>query len=170
MARKQFNIRLSEAQKTRWEEYVDENPEHDTLTDLIRVAVEREIASEGNPAQLTGATDERVGEVLETLNELDGRFDSFDNQLSDIHEMLWSFVPNDMEQLAPVYAIVPVGRENAKTASEIAEKGNMYSRDVEMILGQLAINVDELKVDFEDDKRLYYRTEDSADNVGDAWS
>lgn len=169
MARKQFNIRLSGTQKTRWEEYVDENPEYDTLTDLIRVAVEREIASEDNPAQLTGATDERVGEVLDTLNELEGKFDKLSGKMSTMNEMLFYFVPNDMEQTAFVYEVIPVGRDNARTADEIGDMCGMYARDVEIVLGQLQKHVDEIKVRLTGDERVFWRTEDSLEKFQDVW-
>lgn len=145
MAKKQINVRLSDEQKGRWEEYVDENREYSTLSDLIRTSVEREISDvdtntgvEIHSEQLD-VLDERTDEIISRLNTME-------SALGDAVETMQTAGVEVDEDTTKVWKYIPTGIENAESPKEIAtsamQKGieppeRMVSK-YEIILDRLA--------------------------------
>lgn len=123
MPRPQINLRVSNEQKSRWEQYVNESPEYDTLTDLIRISVEREIASEGAiSAHSSGGnlSGEGIGEVLNVVNKMEGRLTELEDTLSHATDAMYSSGKGTDDFSTAVFSELPSEESNAKSASEIA--------------------------------------------------
>ncbi|WP_114575565.1 hypothetical protein [Saliphagus sp. LR7] len=84
---KRVNLAISEGKKERWEEYHQNNPELQSMADLVRTAVEREIAREENETPVeSGASDQKVAQILDKMDLLSDRMKSFEGRLKNIEE------------------------------------------------------------------------------------
>ncbi|MFD1564856.1 hypothetical protein ACFR99_15055 [Haloarchaeobius amylolyticus] len=146
MARPQVNIRVSEDQKDRWESYVGDSPEYDTLTDLIRTSVEREIATEGQSLSVdtSAGSDERIGEVLTAVEKMAHRVNELEATITDatlaMHE-----ATTDSDLSSEVYNELPIGEERAITATELADKIDAEPENVSVTLSRLEHNTNAVK-------------------------
>lgn len=85
----QINLRVGEEQKERWESYADENPEVSSLSDLIRLGVEREIRGEHDQpsnfdidtAEIDEIVDTHKQEIIETIQRTHQSLSNDLNQL-----------------------------------------------------------------------------------------
>lgn len=84
-------IRIDDAQRDRWEEYVDEEPAVDSLSDLVRTAVETYIAddTEGEPdkATLSGDAFDKLDRIDQQLRQLDDQVKAARQESLTEHEM-----------------------------------------------------------------------------------
>lgn len=129
MARPQINIRASEQQRETWKEYVEERPELDSLADLIRTAVAHELSDEyGLLAKVEsgseggGISDERIGELVETVGSMRHRMDSLETTVSDATDALYTSQTTDDNLVSGVFEMLPESREQAVTDDDVAEQ------------------------------------------------
>jgi Arc/MetJ-type ribon-helix-helix transcriptional regulator len=69
---------VSDEQKERWSEYVENNPEYDSVSDLIRSSVEHEISTEGNG---TGGNPEEINDILQGIDSLEAQLAQTEDQI-----------------------------------------------------------------------------------------
>lgn len=101
-------VRLSKKKKEKWEEYVQESHQP-TLSQLIRIATEREIAR-GNPLEPpeeeNSNSKDPAPEVVHKLEEISNKLQSMDRRLSAIESDRYG--DEDLTKLATeVYQILP---------------------------------------------------------------
>jgi phenylpropionate dioxygenase-like ring-hydroxylating dioxygenase large terminal subunit len=101
-------VRLSKEKKKRWVDYVEESHQP-TLSQLIRIATEREIAR-GNPLESPEQGDddsrEPSPEVMHNLEQISNKLQSIDRRLSAIESDRYG--DEDLTELATeVYRILP---------------------------------------------------------------
>jgi uncharacterized protein (DUF342 family) len=84
---KRVHALVSDAQKKEWKEATEgDNSDYESVSSLIRTAVQRELA-DSNPA-LEGENAGTSAEVEETVLEMADRLESIDGQLSDVSRRL----------------------------------------------------------------------------------
>lgn len=119
-------VRLSKKKKEKWEEYVEESHQP-TLSQLIRIATEREIAR-GNPLeppeQEGSNPNEPAPEVVHKLDEISNKLQSMDRRLSAIESDRYG--DEDLTKLATeVFRILPTSISEIQKA--VAQKQDIDS-------------------------------------------
>ena len=76
----QLHVSLDSDKKSRWEEYADENPEFDNLSQLVRFSVEQEIQSDDDMSDIDVISDSQE-QVLEMIEEIDRDIRALDNSV-----------------------------------------------------------------------------------------
>ena len=114
-------VRVSREKKKRWEDYVEESHQP-TLSQLIRIATEREIAR-GNPLdppeQGGAEQQEPAPEVMHKLEQISNKLQSLDRRLSAIESDRYG--DDDLTELATeLFRILPTSIAEIQRA--IAEK------------------------------------------------
>jgi len=74
-----LNVSLGEEQKQRWKESVDELPEVNNTSDLVRTAVELYMADE-----LDRGTESEGANLNDAVTDLDNSLDRIEGQISDV--------------------------------------------------------------------------------------
>jgi archaellum component FlaC len=98
-----MNIVVNEEQKERWQEYADEEPRFDSVSDLVRTSVERHISTQNSG--LGELNTEVLEDIAESLDSLESRVGSVDSELSmlrneNIKESLMSqIVKSEMSEV-----------------------------------------------------------------------
>ncbi|ELY84999.1 hypothetical protein [Natrinema altunense] len=104
-----FNMVIPEKQKERWEEYVEENPDVTSLSQLVRQAVESEIA-QGNAPNLSGGSDEvareRLSELLEDTKKIRSGIENIEDRLYHVEQEVRDN-PEISELAADLFEILP---------------------------------------------------------------
>jgi hypothetical protein len=118
-------VRLSKEKKNRWEEHVEESHQP-TLSQLIRIATEREIAR-GNPLeppeQGDNTAQEPAPEILHKLEEISNKLQSMDRRLSAIESDRYG--DEELTKLATeAYRILP--SSIAEVQKAVAQKEGAY--------------------------------------------
>lgn len=142
MGRPQLHFRVAEEQRDRWEQYLQNNPEYDTLSDLIRTAVERHIAGSNHGGQTAGSGSQKVDAIDERTERLVGRVDQLESTVKHaVESMHMSGVQADDDTTTVWEQLTATPR----TAEEIAIAVNgtdpapeRQVRKYEIILDQLA--------------------------------
>jgi hypothetical protein len=109
----QINLVVTEEQKSRWEEYLnEESDEFRSLSQLIRRSVEKEVNDQakagdgGVPEDLT----RQLSEIAEGMNRIESQIRDFDGRLSMIEQEVRD--DPDIKQLAnDVFALLPTKEE-----------------------------------------------------------
>lgn len=98
------NAVVSESQREKWKNHVEQSGEYSSLSDLIRTGVEREI--QGRESNGSGEESIQTGEILDKLDELGSRFNSVESRLSSLESE--SKQDPEIGQLATeIYGILP---------------------------------------------------------------
>jgi hypothetical protein len=125
---KTIAVRVSRNKKERWEEYAEESHQN-TLSQLVRIAVEREIAQEDSlqpPEQRGQDTTEPASEVVDKLNEIKSNLRAIDRRLSTLESDKYG--DEDITELATnIHAILPSSIAGIQHA--VAEKHDIRSVD-----------------------------------------
>lgn len=126
MARTQLNFRLSEEQKERWQEHVEDVSRYDdTVSDLVRRAVENQIDRDNGDAQPTTADVDvsgvESGEILERLQDLRNDMQALQSDVSNAVDAVHASSGVDPDLAPAVFNALPTGEENAKTEGEITD-------------------------------------------------
>lgn len=77
------NFVLPKAKRNRWDEFVEENPEYSTRTDLIQTAVAHEIAGAhgNNGGPDTNELAIQMGELMDKMDDMMDRFGAMESDL-----------------------------------------------------------------------------------------
>lgn len=143
-------FRIDESRKSEWE-IAAEGPEYDSLSHLIRLAVEREIAESGTasrnaPADTEGTVDQ---EVLESLSQIERVTEEIQEELKavgreeqagryyDLEQVLLEILPSAPSSYVPSSPEDPDPPEVGQTPRDIAGKIGADTSDVEEALDSL---------------------------------
>lgn len=142
-------------QKKKWKDTVDESEEYDSLSHLIRKAVERELAAEGQPwggNPQGSATDERVGEILTAVETIEGRLGDLETTVGRATEAMHSAGSSVSEDtVTAIFTALPEGAAQATTADGVAAGTDVEPETARVALEQLAETTAAVKrVPFED--------------------
>jgi uncharacterized protein YfkK (UPF0435 family) len=98
-------VRLSKEKKKRWEDYVEASNQP-TLSQLVRIATEREIARESPLEKVDSESQEPAPEVTDKLEQISHKLQSVDRRLSAIESERYG--DEDLTKLATeIYDILP---------------------------------------------------------------
>lgn len=145
MARPQVNFRLSSDQKEKWEGYIEDSPEYDTLTDLIRVSVAHEISDSYGPIGISdsgGGSGGNVGELTDKIEQLEFKIEEFEETVSHATESMYGQTVEEQGMQAAIFSSLPTGEENAITVDEISVR---LGKDRSEITGHITRIVEEMK-------------------------
>lgn len=132
-------FRVSADTKESWVQAVEDSPEYDSLTHLIRLSVEREIA--GSSGQVSGDTvdDERLGEIVNTLSRVDAQVAEVVESVEEVRERSYSVGGGiGQDTLTEVFSALSVGDAgDGKETRKIAEATGLDEPTTEMALEKL---------------------------------
>jgi len=104
-----FNMVVPEKQKERWEQYVEENPDVTSLSQLVRQAVEAEIA-QSNTSHVAGGSDEvareRLSELLGDTKKIRSGIENIEDRLYHVEQEVRDN-PEISELAADLFEILP---------------------------------------------------------------
>jgi len=149
----------SEEQKEKWQTAVDESEEYDSLSHLIRKAVERELATGTDRPCGTAMGDdsERLGEIQTTLQQLGNEMKELKDGLRALEEAadIGSTVSDDI--VADVYRALGQAEQRP---NEIADGADVSEEAAKRALMKLAEDMEGVSLTMTDDgETAYYRTE-----------
>lgn len=135
-------FRLPSEMKESWEQTVKESPEYDSLTHLIKLSVRRELAGGSNESTPTPSIDgdERLGEIAQTVSQVDTRLSEVVTIVEEVRERSHSVGGGiDQDILTEVFKALDLGGEGEahKETYEIAEEANVDKATAEMALEKL---------------------------------
>jgi len=104
----QINIRVTEAQKSKWQQYAEEN--HGSLTKLIQFAVGKEI--DGTADGSDSASDDTVTELQQTVDRLENTVSDMDTRLQAVH--------STVQATGPDISLKSAVRETLQTPYEVS--------------------------------------------------
>lgn len=122
MPRTQVNFRLRDDQKGRWREHVEDSRYDDTLSDLIKRAVENQIdrdtdeASESEPVE----TSRPPGEVLDRIQDLQNEFEDLEEEVTQAVDAVHAQEGIDPDLQPMVLDNLPMNESEALSAEELA--------------------------------------------------
>ena len=73
-----IHVKVDPAQKTKWEKYLSESPEYNSLSSLIRVSVSKQISDEFDE------TEEQMDEIIDQISQMHGRLETNNIRLGKI--------------------------------------------------------------------------------------
>lgn len=132
---KTLAVRLSKEKKKKWKDYVEESNQP-TLSQLVRISVEREIARENPLEESNSDSQDSSQEVIHKLDQISNKLQSMDRRLSAIESDRYG--DEDLTQLATeVYRILPSSISEMQQA--VAQKeGAMPGEEVEVEVEYMA--------------------------------
>lgn len=81
--RKQVNVKVPKSMKNRWDEYQDNSLEVNSMSDLVRLSVEKEINSEQSGSGSEGDT-EHLENISKTLKQIQTEIGKLDSRLERV--------------------------------------------------------------------------------------
>lgn len=141
-------FRIAKEKHREWSEYAEENPEYDSLSHLIRRSVQREIAVEGQPRDVNhggSANQKQFGELLENVERIQGRLEGLESSVSEATDTMHASQGVDEQLPIDVFDGLPVGEENALTATEVARTVGRKDASVRFALENLRRNTGTVK-------------------------
>lgn len=152
MARTQLNFRLSEEMKQRWKEHVEESRYDDSVSDLVKRAVENQIDRDsgaaagenpqgGEPSRSTAPS----GEVLDRIQDLQNDLQDLQGDVSQAVDAIHAQEGIDPEIPPEVHSALLLGEENAMTAEEVADTAHLSEPQVRFALQNMAENMGDVK-------------------------
>lgn len=139
-------FRISEEKHSDWSDYADESPEYDSLSHLIRRAVAREIANDGQPVGgETGASSQQMGELIDTVEKLQGQLSGVEEAVTDATDAVHASSGVDEQLPIDVFEALPVGQEDALPATDIARMSGRKEASTRFALENLRRNTGTVK-------------------------
>jgi hypothetical protein len=131
-------FRVSEGQKSEWEQFAENNDEYDSLSHLIRVAVSHEMSDQYGPndgsSTVEGGSNEQIGELVTAVNKMQGRLEDVEDGLADATEAVYATPSRSARPShGKLLNAVPEGKEAALPATEI---GRRVGFDIEKDIGR----------------------------------
>lgn len=166
-------FRIGESVKEEWEEAA-EGPEYDSLSHLIRLAVQREISGENARTEAqTDTTVEAEGEILESLNRIERVVtdvqeeveatarESRAEELYDLEQVLLEILPTLPQSMDPAQVTPEQLDSGAASPRELAGRIGADTSDVTDALERLEENTSQVRVAkaTDTDEAQYWRVE-----------
>ena len=149
----QVNVAIEQETKERWEQEVAENPKYATMSDLIRMSVERELSKDDTRDTQVGG--KQVAKLSEQVESLESAIQGLSGDFSELKGIIESQSPNTQNLKSEVFAALPESKEgvyNYATPQEIASKigGPVDTDTVSNVLDDLAENTGQVTQGFEE--------------------
>ena len=111
--KKQINITLPEEQKTRWEEHIEDSPQHKSMAQFIRFCVEKEVKTGGQSTTSAGG-EEQIGEIADRTRKMQSNINQLQESLQTVQQSIEN-PPEEIIQLAgEVMNVLPTEPELLK--------------------------------------------------------
>lgn len=139
----QVNVAIEAETKERWEKTVESDPRFSTMSDLIRLSVEREIASNGSDND-----SKQVAELTERVESLESAIQGMGSDFQELKGIIQNQTPSNQNLKSEVFAILPDGdMASPLSPQEVAEKigGPVDTDTVDNILEELATNTGQVE-------------------------
>ena len=108
--KKQINFTLPEEQKQRWEQHIEDSPEHKSMSQFIRFCVERQIADEGQ-SPTTGPDGGEMGEIADRTRKIESNINQLQEQLDTVEQTLQNPPEEVIELAGEVMDVLPTEPE-----------------------------------------------------------
>jgi len=108
-----FNMVIPETQKERWQEYAEDSPDVTSLSQLVRRAVETEIATDAVSQESASGDEvarERLSELLEDTKKIRTQIENVEDRLYHIEQEVRDN-PEISDLAADVFEILPSRKE-----------------------------------------------------------
>jgi len=118
-------FRVDESQKERWESYAEDNPEYDSLSHLLRVAVAHEMSDQyGVKGHGGGVGGEQVGELVTAVDKMGSRLEEVEERVKDTTEAVYTNIGDfsDAPDEGELLTAIPYGEENAILSESVASE------------------------------------------------
>ena len=144
----QVNLVVTDDQKARWKQHLEENgAEFQSLSHLIRQAVEKEVSSNGTDTRKHSEPDRNNAEILEALGRLDEKLQGFDTRLASIETEVRND-PDTRDIANRLFEHLPTKDELLNYERSVAEAGaqppdDIVSRANSGRIADLAMTIDE---------------------------
>lgn len=112
--KKQINITLPEEQKQRWEEYLEDSPQHKSMAQFIRFSVERQVGSGGQSPTTGGVDEEQMGEIADRTRKIQSNINQLQEQLDTVAQSLENPPEEIIELAGEVLSVLPTEPELLK--------------------------------------------------------
>lgn len=150
-------FRVDESVKQEWEDAA-ENPEYDSLSHLIRLAVQKEITETETAETDTQADVEANSEILGSLNRLEKSIDEIQDEMEavgrenhaeemyELEQVLLEVLPTASKEIDPITEVEPDRLEaGATTPRDVAGRIGADTSDVADTLERLAENTGQVE-------------------------
>ena len=157
-------VKVDRSKADEWEKYVEENPEADSISHLIRQSVQKEInGSYESPQTPSGGRGAEVsGEVLTTLRQIQTGVTDLEERLTALESVeraeetyslkkaVWEFLPEEPEEVIDdevplVYDDIGIDSLDVITPQQIAQKLGADVDDVQDALDELVESTGQVK-------------------------
>ena len=109
--KEQINFTLTEEQKQRWEDHIEDSNEHQSMSQFIRFCVERRIA-DGGQSPTTGSVDgEQMGEIADRTRKIESNINQLQEQLDTVEQTLQNPPEEVIELAGEVMDVLPTEPE-----------------------------------------------------------
>jgi hypothetical protein len=81
----QLNMRIDENRKEEWEKFIEDSPEYETVSALVRASVAREMSSGGNSGENSGTG---MGRLNDRLTDIESDIEDLERSMSAIEGKL----------------------------------------------------------------------------------
>lgn len=137
-------VKVPESKAEEWDAHVEENPEVDSISHLIRLSVERELQGKYEEPQTlsTNSDDAAFGEVLTALRQLQTSVGDLQERMGAIERVEEAKANYDLQKA--VFSFLPEERRSSKyadwaiTCEELAQKLGADEQAVQDTLDDLA--------------------------------
>ncbi|OYR59054.1 hypothetical protein DJ83_13750 [Halorubrum ezzemoulense] len=135
--RKTIAFRVDESQKQKWKKYAENNPEYDSLSHLVRLAVVHEMSDRYGRAGSGGGVDSgKIGELVTAVQKVEGRLEEVEKNVEDATEAAYS-TAEPAAEIPPkgeILSALPHGKNNAMTADAIAVELGIDNAETALML------------------------------------
>jgi Arc/MetJ-type ribon-helix-helix transcriptional regulator len=136
-------VKVPESMAEEWERYVEENPEADSISHLIRQSVELRLQGKYSGPQrvVEGSDDADSGEVLTALRQLQTGMNDLQERMNALERVGEAEASYDLQKA--VFSFLPEERRSSKyadwaiTCEELAQKLGANEGDVQDTLDNL---------------------------------
>lgn len=159
-------VKVPDARAEEWDTYVEQNPEVDSVSHLIRLSVQRQMSGKYDRRQRRSDDGDAAesGEVKTALRQIQTAIGDVEERLSalegiktaeanyDLRKAVWSFLPEEPEEviddeIPPVYGDGDDGLDSLDvlTPEQIAQKLGADVADVQDALDELVESTGQVK-------------------------
>lgn len=137
--KKQVNVALDYEQYERWNEEVKGNGRYATMSDLVRMSVEKELSRDDTQGSQAGSKE--IAKLSEQIEAMGQNLTALTQNVSRLQDSIGGHDPSDKHLRSEIFAALPT--ETPITPEEMAEKlDSPIERDVtEKVLESLSQEV-----------------------------
>ena len=155
----QISVMVPESSKEEWKQTAEDSGEYNSMSQLIRTAVGKEVSGKYDSGglergDLQEVLDERVVRNLESVENI---LKGVQRQVSDIEDNTERQAEFGRFTRIEVYSAIPKGKDNALTLEEISERlGDAFTpTDIQVLTREY----DDIELDDSEQPAKFYRVE-----------